>query len=280
MDSKASIKQFIMVTFGTFIVAASVYLFMLPSNVSVGSVSALANIISRFIPLPVSAITLFINCVLLVVGYFLIGKEFTMRTIYASLLFPVFLRVFEILLPDFQSLTQDIFLDTLGYVFCVSIGLAILFSYNSSTGGIEVIAKLMNKYLRMDLGQAVSLSGIAIALLSALCCDSKTVVVSVIGTYLSGIVLDHFIFGMNIKRKVCIISPKVDDILQYILFELHSGASVYDAYGAYDKIVRKEINTIVDKQEYRRLMDYVRKTDPKAFVTVYSVNEISYTPKK
>ena len=93
-------------------------------------------------------------------------------------------------------------------------------------------------------------------------------------------VVDHFIFGLNIKRRVCIISPRVDDIVHYILHELHSGASLYDAVGAYDRTTRREINVIVDRQEYRALMDYLRKVDPKAFITVYSVNEINYTPKK
>ena len=167
----------------------------------------------------------------------------------------------------------------IGYVITVSVGLAILFSYNSSTGGIEVVAKLMNKYLRMELGQAISVSGMVVALSSALCFDSKTVFLSVLGTYLGGIVLDYYIFGLNIKRRVCILSPKVDDIVHYILHELHSGASLNHTIGAYDNVVRKEIITIVDKQEYKALMDYVRKVDPKAFVTVVSVSEVSYQPK-
>lgn len=277
---KKHLKDFLIITFATLIVTAAVYLFMLPSDIGIGSVTALANIISNFIPLPVSAITLVLNVILLVIGYFLVGREFAMRTVYASVLLPVMLRGFEVLLPDFQSMTQDPFLDMLGYIFLVGIGLAMLFTCNASTGGIEVVAKLMNKYLHMDLGQAVSLSGMAVALLSALTSDKKTVVISVIGTYLGGLVVDHFIFGMNIKRKVCIISSEVDTILNFILHDLHSGASVYDVTGAYDNVVRREINTIVDKQEYKELMGYVEKVDPKAFVTVYSVNAISYQPKK
>jgi uncharacterized membrane-anchored protein YitT (DUF2179 family) len=132
----------------------------------------------------------------------------------------------------------------------------------------------------MDMGQAMSLSGMLVALSSALCYDKKTVVISVLGTYFGGMVVDHFIFGLNIKRKVCILSPKVEQITQFILHDLHSGASMYDLIGAYDKSVRREVVTIVDNQEYRLLMDYVRRTDPKAFVTVYSVIEVSYQPKK
>jgi len=171
-------------------------------------------------------------------------------------------------------------LDVVCYILVVGVGLAILFSRNASSGGLDIVAKLLNKYLRMELGQAMSVSGMLVALSSALCYDKKIVVISVLGTYFGGLVVDHFIFGMNIKRRVCILSPKMDEILDFILHDLHSGASLYDLIGAYDKTVRREIITIVDKNEYRRLMDFIRKTDPKAFVTVYSVNEICYQPKK
>ena len=277
---KQKILDFFAISVGTFIVAVAVFFFMLPSKIAVGSVSALALVISNFIPLPVSVITLVFNIVLLILGYIFIGRDFAVKTVYATILLPVMLWVFELFLPNFQSLTQDPLLDMIGYVIVVSVGLSILFSYNSSTGGIEVVAKLMNKYLRMDLGQAISLSGMLVALSSAICYDSKTVFLSMLGTYLGGVVLDYYIFGLNIKRRVCILSEHHEQILHYILHDLHSGASLYDAIGAYDQKVRREIVTIVDRTEYKKLMDYVRKLDAKAFITVYSVNEISYQPKK
>ena len=280
MPNHNQTKDFILVTVGTAIVAAAVFLFMLPSNLAVGSVSALAMVINNFIPLPVSLITLFFNIVLLILGYWIIGKDFALKTVYATIMLPAFLWIFEILLPDFQSLTQDPLLDMIGYVILVSVGLAILFSCNASTGGIEVVAKIMNKYLHMDLGQAMSLSGMLVAVSSALCYDSKTVFLSILGTYVGGMIVDYYIFGLNIKRRVCIISQCPDKILNYILHDLKSGASLYDAIGAYDQKVRREIITIVDRAEYKSLMDYIHKTDPKAFVTVYSVSEISYQPKK
>ena len=280
MINKRTLKEFVTITAGTLVVAAAVYCFMMPSHISIGSATALAMVLSNFIPLPMSMITLAINVVLLIIGFLLIGPEFGVKTVYCAILLPLMLGLFEIILPDFQSITQDPLLDVICYILVVSVGLSILFSHNASSGGLDIVAKLMNKYLRMDLGQAMSLSGILVALSSALCYDKKTVVLSVLGTYFGGMVLDHFIFGMNIKRRVCIISPKVEEITQFILHDLHSGASLNEIIGAYDNKVRREIITIVDKQEYRKLMDYVRKTDPKAFITVYSVSEISYQPKK
>jgi len=280
MRNKRSVKEFATIIIGLAIVAAAVFFFMLPSHVSVGSASALAMIISNFIPLPVSVITLIMNIFLLIIGFLFIGPEFGGKTVFCAVLMPGMLWVLEQLFPNFQSLTQDPVLDVVCYILTVGVGLSILFSCNASSGGLDIVAKLMNKYLRMDLGQAMSVSGMLVALASALCYDKKTVVISVLGTYFGGILMDHFIFGINIKRKVCIISPKVDEIVDFILHDMHSGCSLYDAIGAYDKVTRREINVIVDKQEYRMLMDYMKKTDPKAFMTVYSVNEINYQPKK
>lgn len=278
--NKRSVKEFCVITAGVSIVAAAVYFFMLPSHVSVGSASALAMVLSNFIPLRVSVITLIMNIGLLILGFLLIGPEFGIKTVYCAVLMPGVLWIFEMLFPDFQSLTQDPLLDVLCYILVVGVGLALLFSKNASSGGLDIVAMLMNKYLRMDLGQAMSLSGMLVALSSALCYDKKTVVLSVLGTYFGGLVVDHFIFGLNIKRRVCIISPKVEEITDYILHDLHSGCSLYDVIGAYDRTVRREINVIVDKEEYRALMDYMKKTDPNAFMTVYSVNKINYLPKK
>lgn len=280
MIKKQIMKEYATITIGTIIIAAAVYFFMLPSHVTVGSASALALVISNFVSLPVSAITFLLNAVLLIIGFILLGSEFGLKTVYTSVLMPGVMRFFEVVFPDFHSITQDPFLDVLCYILTVGIGLAMLFSSNASSGGLDIVAKLMNKYLHMDLGQAMSFSGMLVALSSALCYDKKTVVISVLGTYLGGIVVDHFIFGLNIKRKVCIISPKEREITQFILHELHSGASIYEVIGAYDDTVRREINAIVDNQEYKRLMDYVKKTDPKAFITVYAVNEMRYQPKK
>lgn len=279
MKTKITVKEVINIAIGTLIVAAATYFFMLPSHVSVGSGVALAMIISNYIALPVSSITLGLNIILLIVGFILVGSEFGVKTVICSLLVPAYMAVFEFFFPDFQSISQDPLLDVLCYTLLVGIGLAFLFSCNASSGGLDIVAKIMNKYLRIELGKAMSFSGMAVALCSTLCYDSKTVVLSVLGTYFGGLVVDHFIFGLNIKRRVCIISPKVDEIVEYILHDLHSGASLNQTIGAYNQQIHKEIITIVDKQEYKALMDHVRKVDPNAFVTVYSVSEVRYQPK-
>ena len=279
MLRKQAVKDFITITVGTLIVAVAVYFFMYPSHVTVGSVAGLAQVLSNFLPMSPSVITLIINIILFIIGFLLVGPEFGIKTVYCGILLPVLIGVFEILFPNFQSITQDPILDVLCYILIVSVGLAILFTANASSGGLDIVAKLMNKFFRMDLGKAMAVSGMLVAASSLLCYDMKTVVLSLLGTYFGGMITDHFLFGMNIKRRVCIISPKFEEILAFILHDLHSGATIYEGIGAYDRTVKKEIITIVDHQEYRKLMDYMRKTDPHAFMTVYSVNEINYTPK-
>ena len=280
MKVRNTIKEFVIITIGTIIVAAAVFFFMMPSHVSVGSGAALAMVLSNFIPLSVSTITLIMNVGLLVIGFLLVGPEFGIKTVYCSILMPVVMGLFELLFPNFQSITQDPFLDVVCYILVVGVGLAILFPRNASSGGLDIVAKVMNKYLRMDLGKAMSLSGMLVALSSALCYDSKTVVLSLLGTYFGGIIVDHFIFDNNIKRRVCVISPKLDEIVEFVLKELHSGATLNEIIGAYDHTPRTEMITIVDKQEFKRLMDHVREVDPDAFVTVYAVSEMRYRPKK
>lgn len=277
---KRTLKEFAVITFGALLAASAIYFFMLPSHVAVGSGSALAMVISNFIPLPVSVITLVLNIFLLIIGFLLIGPEFGAKTVYTSIMIPVIMGVLEAVFPNFRSLTRDPLLDVLCYILVVGMAMAILFSNNASSGGLDIVAKILNKYLKMDLGSAVSLSGIVVALSSVLCYDTKTVVLSVLGTYFGGMIVDHFIFGLSIKRRVCVISSRIDEIKEFVLHQLHSGATLNEIVGAYDNQVRQEIITIVDKQEYRLLMDFVKKTDPRAFVTVYSVNEIQYQPKK
>ena len=274
-----NLKEFAIITFGAAAGAAAIFFFMLPSNVAVGSISALSMILSNFIALPISILSLILNVVLLIIGFILVGSEFGIKTVYTSIIIPLFIGVFELSFPNFQSLTQDPLLDVLCYILLMSIAMAVLFSHNASSGGLDIVAKILNKYFRIELGKAGSIAGMAIALSAAFCYDTKTVVLSVLATYFGGIVVDHFIFGLNIKRRVCVISPKLDEIVSYILHDLHSGATINEIIGAYDNVPKKEVITIVDKHEYRKLMEFVRKTDPKAFVTVYAVNEVRYQPK-
>ena len=272
-------KEFLVIAFAMAVASCAAFFFLLPSGVTIGSVSGFSAALAHVLPFRVSSITMVINVALLVLGFLLVDTEFCKKTILSSVLLPVYLGILERVFPNQGSLTNDPFLDMLGYIILVSVGMAILFHRNASSGGLDILAKILNKYFRMDLGQAGALAGMLVALTSVFFYDSKAVFLSVLGTYLQGIVVDHFIFGLHVKKRVCILSEKEEELRQFILHELHSGATIYEAIGAYDERVRREIITIVDKSEYAKLMNYIAKVDPKAFVTVYAVSEIIYRPK-
>lgn len=274
-----NVKEVAVMSVAVGIIASAVYFFLIPSQTSISSVSALAIILAHYVSLPVSSVTMILNVVLLVIGFLTCGKEFGANTVYTSILLPLYLAVFEKIFPDFQSLTESTELDVLCYILVVSVGLSILFNMNASSGGLDIVAKMMNKYLHIELGKAMSISGMCVALSSALIYDKKAVVLSILGTYFNGIVLDHFIFGQNVKRRVCIITKYEQEVREFILHELHSGATFYEAIGAYNMEKYREIITIVDKNEYQKLMNYIIHKDPEAFVTVYTVADMRYRPK-
>lgn len=273
-------KETLVMTLAVAIVALAVYFFLVPSHTSISSISGLGIVLINFIPIPLSAITMIMNVVLLIIGFITCGKEFGVKTVYTSIMLPVFLGLFEILFPDMTSITGSQELDVLCYILVVSIGLCILFNMNASSGGLDIVAKIMNKYMHIELGKALSVSGMCVALSAALVYDKKTVVLSVLGTYFNGIILDHFIFQNHIKRRVCIITEKEEELRRFIIDDLHSGATIYEAIGAYNMDKHNEIITIVDKSEYQRLMKFIGEEDPRAFITVYNVSNMHYQPKK
>ena len=279
-DYKSILIEINILTIAIAIIAVAVYFFLVPSHTSISSMSGLGIVLSNFVPLPLSAITMILNVVLLIIGFFTCGKEFGLKTVYTSVMLPVFLGIFENIFPNTGSITNSQELDDLCYILVVSVGLSILFNRNASSGGLDIVAKIINKYFHMELGKAMSLSGMCVALSAALVYDKKTVVLSVLGTYFNGIVLDHFIFDHNIKRRVCIITKKEEELRQFIVRDLHSGATIYEAIGAYNMEKRNEIITIVDKGEYQKLMKYINQEDPEAFITVYTVSDMRYLPKK
>ena len=274
-----AVKEIGILTAAVAIIAAAVFFFLVPSHTSVSSISGLGIVLSNFIPLPLSAITMILNVVLLIIGFLTCGKEFGAKTVYTSILLPLFIGLFELVFPNFSSMTDSQELDVLCYILVVSIGLSILFNRNASSGGLDIVAKILNKYLHVELGRAMSLAGMCVALSAAFVYDKKTVVLSVLGTYFNGIVLDNFIFDHNKKRRVCIITEKEEELRKFIINDLHSGATIYEAIGAYNFEKHNEIITIVDKSEYQKLMTFINREDPKAFITVYNVSNMQYQPK-
>ena len=197
MGKQGIVKEGVLITCAMLIVSAAVYFFLVPSKIVVGSISGLAMVLAELLHMQMSTITFILNVVLLMAGFLFIGKEFGAKTIYTSLLLPVFLWIFERLFPVTESLTGNSVYDLVSYILIIALGQAILFNVNASSGGLDVIAKIISKYTRADIGKAVTIAGMVTAVTSILVYDIGTLVVSVLGTYANGLAVDYFIDGFN-----------------------------------------------------------------------------------
>lgn len=273
------VKEWLILTIAILIVALAVYFFLIPSQTAISSVTSIAVVLSHFVPYKISTIALVMNIVLLIAGVLIVGTEFGVKTCYTTLMLPIMIGVLEVLFPNFESFTHDQLLDVICYVFVVNIGLTILFNRNASSGGLDIVAKIINKFFDIEIGKALIYIGFLVSFSSLFVFDTKSLILSLLGTYLSGIVLDQFIFERTLKRRVCIVSKKEDEIRDFIIHTLRSGASIYRVRGAYKLQEFNEILTIVNRSEYQKLMQFIRRVDPEAFISVYKVNSLQYKEK-
>ena len=278
--SKTGIIDFILITIGIIIIGTATYFFMVPSNLAIASVSGVAILIGKFVPLSKALLILILNLVLLIVSWFFVGREFTIKSIYPSVGIPVVMMILGHFTPNYHGVMNDQFLDMICYLFLCDLGIALMFVRNASSGGLDVLYKMANKYLNIDFGVATSVVGLFISAPAIFIYDPKTGVLSILGTYVTGIIIDHYVFGMTTKLKVCILSKKNDEICEYIINELHSGVTRYEASGGFTGDKFDEINVIVNRNEYAKLMKHLREVDPDAFATVTNIHDVMYRPKR
>jgi len=278
--SKTGIIDFILITIGIIIIGTATYFFMVPSNLAIASVSGVAILIGKFVPLSKALLILILNLVLLIISWFFVGREFTIKSIYPSVGLPVVMMILGHYTPNYHGVMNDQFLDMICYLFLCDLGIALMFVRNASSGGLDVLYKMANKYLNIDFGVATSVVGLFISAPAIFIYDPKTGVLSILGTYVTGIIIDHYVFGMTTKLKVCILSKKNDEICEYIINELHSGVTRYEASGGFTGDKFDEINVIVNRNEYAKLMKHLREVDPDAFATVTNIHDVMYRPKR
>lgn len=274
MEKKINAKEIFMLIFSMFFVSVAVYYIMMPSGFVVGSISGFLMVVAHFVPLQLSTLTLITNMLLLVVGFIFIGKEFGGKTVITSILLPVYLRIFETITPHVEPLTSDIFVNVLCYIMVIGFGQAMLFNINASSGGLDIVAKLLNKYIHVEIGKGLTIAGFVTAASSILVYDKEILVISLLGTYISGVVIDYFIDGFHMRKKVCILSEHYTDIQEFIVKKLNRGATLYKAYGGWDNREMMELVTILQQNEYASLLEYVHSVDPKAFITVATVGSV------
>ncbi len=267
--------EFFIMTFGMFWAAIAIHCFLLPSKIIIGSLAGLAMVICELFPwLSLSLATFIINAILLLLALVLIGKEFGAKTIYTALVLSPWLYILEEFLPIKESLMQDDWLDLLCFVIILSAVQALLFRINASTGGLDIIAKIMNKFWGIDMGNSVAVTGMLICSTAFFINDFKMVVIGLIGTWINGLVLNHFTAGLNQKKRLCIIAKDHESIKNFIVQELEIGATMYEVVGAYTNQKSTEIVVLLTRDEFASLMKFIEQNNIKALITAGNVNEV------
>ena len=279
-------KELFIMTLGMAIAAAAVYYFMMPSKLVLGSISGLSIVISNVftmvgIPLKVSAVVTAINAILLILAWLLIGKEFGAKTVYTAMILGPLLEFWEKVCPYERlveagqtSVMGDPLVDLICFVLIVSISQTILFSINASTGGLDILAKIVNKYLHFDIGVSVTVAG------ALICCSAfainpfRMVVLGLIGTWMNGLALDYFMASVNKRKRICIVSDRNEEIRTYIVNTLERGCTLYDVHGGFSGAPHVEIQALLTQDEFSRVMNFVKKNDIQAFITAGNVSEI------
>jgi len=273
LDKK--VKEYLLITLGMFMVAAGLYFFLMPDNLAIGGANGLAIVLNHWIPsISVGVFMIMINIILFIIGFLAIGTSFGIKTIYASIGTSVIVSLFEKLLPYYNSPTEDIILQLIFGVLVSAIGMGIVFNQNASTGGTDIIAKILNKFLGIGLGKGVLISDLAIVLGAGFSFGFELGMYSLLGVIVNGFVIDSTIEGMNLSKSVSIISEHSDEIKKYIVEELERGATIYYAEGAYTGRKKDVIVTIVDRKDFIKLRSFIKDIDKNAFVTVNNIYEV------
>ncbi len=279
-------KELFIMTAGMTIAAAAVYYFLMPSKLVVGSITGLSIVIGKLlniagIGIKVSQVIVIINAILLVLAWILIGKEFGAKTVYTALILGPLVDFWEkvlpierLLEPGQMSLMNDPWFDLLCFVLILSASQTILFHINASTGGLDILAKIVNKYMHVDIGTSVSVAGAIICCTAFAINPFRLVVIGLIGTWINGLALDYFTAGLNRRKRVCIISSQYERLRKYIIEDLERGCSLYNVTGGYNGHQNVEIQSLLTQDEFAHLMDYMKSNDIHGFITAGNVSEI------
>lgn len=272
--NKKIVKEFIFITIGLIFVASGLYFFLVPNELAAGGVSGLAIVINKYIPkLSVPVIMLATDAVLYVLGFIFIGKSFGVKSLYCSILLPTFMTILGVIFPLSKPLVNDLFLNLVFGILIGAVGMGIIFNQNSSTGGTDIVAKILNKYLNLEIGKALLITDFIITLFALFTFGPLIGMYSLLGVVMNGFIVDYIIEGFNILKKVEIVSNKGDEIKRFIMEDLDRGATLYYAKGAYTLENKEVITTVLDKKEFIKLKNFIKEIDPQAFVMIYNVHE-------
>ncbi len=269
------LKDFFILNIGIIVTTIGLYFFLVPTDLACGGVYGFAMVVNNIVPtIPVSGIMLLMNVVLFLLAFFLLGSQFGAQTIYSSFALSGFMFIFEKFFPLDAPIVDDLILNLVYGIIIQGIGMGILFYQNASTGGTDIIAKIINKYFHLDIGKSLLLADFLITLMAGITFGPVLGMYALLGIMLNAVVIDNVIEGLNKKYKLSIVSSRHLDIRKFIIDELDRSATVYKAEGAYSKEEKTVITTIMNKQEFIRLKLYVKSIDARAFMMVATVREV------
>ncbi len=269
------IRKFLIINAGLLTVASGMYFFLIPSDLAVGGTTGLAIIIGHFFPtVPIGVFLGLMDMFLLVLAFLIIGKEFGGYTVYASAALAAFLITFELALPMAQPFTDDLFINLIFGVLITGAGMAIVFNQNASTGGTDIVAKIINKYTHIEIGKSLLLADFFVTLFAGVVFGPKLGMYALLGVMINSVIIDKMIAGFAIKMNVIIISSKYELINRFIHEEINRGTTIYFGQGGFSGEEKNIINTIVSRKEYIRIRDFIRKHDNQAFLSVSYATEV------
>ncbi len=274
MFKKGIIKDTLFIALGSFIVALGVYYFMVPENLATGGISGLSIVLHSYLSLPISITNFILNTVLLIVSFFFLGKEFGGKTIVSVSFMSLSMYLMELFLPATKPVTDEVLLNLMCGIVISAIGLSIVFNHNASTGGTDIIAKILNKYFNMDMGKGLMAADIIVVILAFFTYGIQTGIIGAFGWFLNGIVVNYFIDGFSVKNEVVIITRKPEVVKNYIFEKLDRGVTIYKAQGGYTNEEKDIIVTILARREYYILKNMLKRLDEESFVIVRTVQEV------
>lgn len=269
------LKQYTIITIGFIIVALSLHLFLIPNNIAAGGAMGLAMVINHYIPaLHVGPLMLILNILLFIIAFLVLGSRFGIKTIYASLGLSGAIWIFEHIIPMQNPLTNDLLLSAIMGTLGSGVGMAVIFNANASTGGTDIIAKIIHKYLHIDIGRSLLITDFSITLMAAFAFGVEKALYALLAVITNGYIIDYAIEGFNVAMEVFIMTSKPDIISEYIINDLDRGVTHFLGQGGYSKKELKVIYTVISRKEFIKLRGFIREVDPKAFITVSDAHEV------
>ena len=268
-------KTLLILNIATLITAIGVYFFKYPNHFSTGGVSGITVVLGHYLPnISLGGINWILNLALLAVGIIVLGKGFGATTAYVTVALSAIMSAFEVWFPLSKPLTDQPLLELIFGVVLPAIGAAMLFNINSSTGGTDIIAMILKKYIHTSSGSALFVVDTLIAFVTFFAFGPTTGLFSILGLGVKSLIVDFVMESMNMCKSFTIITDKPDNICSYIKNTLKRGATVYKAEGIYNHSDKTVIMTAVSKQQGISLQQVIKNTDPHAFVLITSTSEI------